>query len=293
MQMYLAGTWSTFLDRWISPDNWMNWGLVVAKIILIVIAASIVKRIIGKVVAHIIADRVNPRIKYDARRARTMGKLIGNACNYTINFIALLLIIDQFGYSLMPLLVGAGVLGLAIGFGAQNFVRDVITGFFIIFEDQFGVGDLIMVNGQKGTVEEVGVRVTKLRIWTGEIHIIPNGVISEVTNFSINNSMGVTDISIAYEADIDQAIQVIKETALQVKQHNDNVVADPEVLGVQSLGASEVIIRVVTECKPNTQFAVGRQMNAELKKALDEAGIEIPYPRVVTLQRKDEVSQSG
>ncbi|MDT9725198.1 mechanosensitive ion channel family protein [Xylanibacillus composti] len=281
------------MDEMSNPDNWLNWGMVLVKIVVILAAAGIAKRIVRRAITHMIADRQNRRIQYDPRRAKTMGKLIGNVSGYTINFIALLLIIDQFGYSLMPLLAGAGVLGLAIGFGAQNLVRDVITGFFIIFEDQFGVGDVIMVNGQKGTVEEIGLRVTKLRIWTGEIHIIPNGAIGEVTNFSVNNSIGVTDISIAYESDIDKALQVIKETAMKVKEMNENVVGDPDVLGVQSLGASEVIIRVLTECKPNTQFAVGRQMNAELKKALDQAGIEIPYPRLVTLQRKDEPAHSG
>jgi small conductance mechanosensitive channel len=162
---------------------------------------------------------------------------------------------------------------LAVGFGAQSLVKDVITGFFIIFEDQFAVGDIVQVGSFKGTVEEIGLRVTKIRSWTGEVHIIPNGSITQVTNFSIHNSLAVVDVSISYEEDIDKAMKVLKETIKSHYETNENMVAEPEVLGIQQLGASEVVMRITAECKPNTHVAVARELNAEIKKAFDANGM--------------------
>lgn len=275
MNHYLANTTGEILlNAFTDPDNWVNWGLILIKIILILVTAGIMKRVTRKAVARIIADREERRIHYDPRRAKTIGKLVGNIANFTINFIVLLLVIDQFGYSLMPLLAGAGVLGLAVGFGAQNLVRDVITGFFIIFEDQFGVGDVIMVNGKKGTVEEIGLRVTKIRIVSGEIHIIPNGAISEVTNFSVNNAIGVTEITLSMESDIDKGVQIIKETITLMKETNTDIIGVPEVF-IQKLSTAEAVIQITTECKPNTQLDVDRQMKLELRKSLDRAGMKV------------------
>lgn len=248
-------------------------------------ASRILIRIFYRFVDHVIANREDKPLTVRVRRTRTMGKLLRNTVSYTVNFFTILLVLDQLGFKLLPLLAGAGVVGLAIGFGAQNLVRDVITGFFIIFEDQFGVGDVVQIGQVKGTVEEIGLRVTKIKGWTGEIHIIPNGTIQQVANFSIHNSVAVIDVSVAYEADIDKAIRVLKETAMEVYKKNEDIVEEPEVLGVQSLGASEILLRVTAECKPNTHFAAGRIMNEEIKKAFDRNGIEIPYPKMVTYHK--------
>lgn len=264
------------------------WGhalIVTIKILFILIAARFIVKIGSAAIERSILNKET--LRFDTRRTKTIARLVRNILTYTVYFIALLLVLGQMNFNLAPLLAGAGVLGLAIGFGAQNLVRDVITGFFIIFEDQFAVGDMIQTGNFKGVVEEIGLRITKIRNWTGEIHIIPNGSIVEVTNFSIHNSVAVVDISVAYEADIDQAMKVIQETVKVTYKDDENMVKEPEVLGVQTLGASDVIIRVVAECKPMTQFVVARKMNAELKKALDKNGIEIPYPRVVTYHRQD------
>ncbi len=274
----------------VDDQFWMNVLYILLKINVIYIACKIVVRLARNDIQYmLINDDQQRRMKVDSRRAKTIGKLLTNVITYTINFIIILLVLSQLNFDILPLLAGAGVVGLAIGFGAQNLVKDVITGFFIIFEDQFAVGDVIQTGSFKGTVEEIGIRVTKIKSWTGELFIIPNGSITEVTNFSIHNSVSVVDISIAYEADVDKAINVIKETASLLKVNDDNIIQDPEVLGVQTLGASDVIIRIVTECKPNTQAGIGRKMNAMLKKALDENRIEIPYPRLVTYHRNEKV----
>jgi small-conductance mechanosensitive channel len=269
-------------------ETWVNLFFVVLQVLVIFIASRIILRIVKKAITHMTVDRVKNPLKFDPRRTRTIGKLVSNVLSYTINFITILLILSQLGFDLLPLLAGAGVVGLAIGFGAQSLVKDVITGFFIIFEDQYAVGDLIQTGDMKGTVEEIGIRTTVIKSWTGEIHIIPNGQIDKVTNFSIHNSIAVVDISISYEADIDTAVRVIKETVLRVYENNENMVKEPDVLGVQALGASEVVLRVTAECKPNTHFAVGRTLNEDIKKSLDAEHIEIPYPRLVTYHRTEK-----
>lgn len=293
-KLMLAANWDfwqiyeSMMNMILDPLVWTNLLWVTVKIIVFFVAGRLVVSVAGKAVTHMMIERKKEGpVRIDQRRAETIGRLINNVISYTINFIVLLLILAELGVELAPLLAGAGVLGLAIGFGAQSLVKDVITGFFIIFEDQFAVGDIIRTGEFQGTVQEIGLRVTRIRSWTGEMHIIPNGSIVEVTNFSTNNSVGVVDVSVAYEANIDKAIEVIRDTVKNVFETNDNIVKEPEVLGVQSLGASDVVIRVTMECRPMTHIGVGRQMNAEIKKALEAAGIEIPYPRLVTFQRKE------
>lgn len=282
--------YSEFIETVADPLVWGMLFWVGLKIVLYFFAGRFVVRLAGRAVTHLMIERSKETrgpVRIDPRRSQTIGRLVNNVVSYVVNFIVILLILSELGVNLAPLLAGAGVLGLAIGFGAQSLVKDVITGFFIIFEDQFAVGDIIRTGNFQGTVEEIGLRVTRIKSWTGEVHIIPNGAITEVTNFSTNNTIGVVDVSVAYESDIEKAMQVIKRTAMEVFEGNDNVVKEPEVLGVQSLGASEVVIRVTAECKPMTHVGVGRQMNAAIKKALDAEGIEIPYPRLVTFQRSE------
>jgi small-conductance mechanosensitive channel len=265
------------------------WTMV--RIILIYMVARFIIKIADKTMEHIVSARDRSPLKFDPRRSNTIGKLVHNLISYTVNFISIMLILGQVGVNLGPLLAGAGVLGLAIGFGAQSLVKDVITGFFIIFEDQFGVGDVIQIDQFKGTVEEIGIRVTRIRSWTGEVHIIPNGNIKQVTNYSTYNSIAVIDVSVAYESDVEKAIKVLKETVSKIHQENAKIVKAPEVLGVQMLGNSEIKLRVIAECLPNMQGEIARVMNAEIKKQLDENGIEIPYPKMVTYLKTERAAE--
>jgi small conductance mechanosensitive channel len=137
------------------------------------------------------------------------------------------------------------------------------------------VGDVIQTGIYKGSVEEIGLRVTIIRTATGEIHIIPNGTISQVTNFSVHNSLAVMDIAVPNDMNIDDAIKILQETVMKNYENNVNMVKEPEVLGVQALGASEMIIRATVECKPNTQVQILRAINAEVKKALDKHRLEM------------------
>lgn len=254
------------------PAVWGNFLFIVIKILLVVLAGRIIMKIVNKTLTHMVMEREQSPLKFDQRRTKTIGKLLHNIVTYTVNFIVIMLVLNQLGINLGPLLAGAGVLGLAIGFGAQSLVKDVITGFFIIFEDQFGVGDIIQTGNYKGTVEEIGLRVTRLRTWNGELHIIPNGSIQQVTNFSVYNSIAVVDITIAYEEDVNQAIEVMRKAAEGYYETNPNMVKPPEVLGVQTLGNQDLTIRVTAECKPNTQSGIERELKKTLKLALDQQG---------------------
>lgn len=260
---------------------------IIIKIVLIYLIARVIIKIADKTIAHMVVAREKSPLNIDRRRSNTISILIHNLIAYTVNLVAIMLILGQVGLNLGPLLAGAGVLGLAIGFGAQSLVKDVITGFFIIFEDQFGVGDVIQIDQFKGTVEEIGIRVTRIKSWTGEVHIIPNGNIKQVTNFSTYNSIAIVDVGISYDVDIDRAMDVLREVVAQVHANTEKIVKEPEVLGVQMLGNSELKIRVIAECKPNSQGEVGRILNAEIKKHLDASGIETPYPKVVTYIKQE------
>lgn len=271
-----------------NPAVWTNIVFTIIKIVFVFIAGRIVIKIANKALEHMLVEREKSPLKFDTRRTKTIGKLMGNIVKYVVNFIMILMILNQFGIRLEPLLAGAGVVGLAVGFGAQSLVKDVITGFFIIFEDQFAVGDVIQTGTFKGTVEEIGLRVTRIRSWTGEVHYIPNGTITQVTNFSVNNSVAVVDVTIAYEEDIDKAIQVMKETVQKNYEHNLNMVKEPEVLGVQSLVGANITLRTTVECKPNMHPVVARELYADLKKAFDAHGIDIPYPRVVNYHKNEK-----
>lgn len=270
-----------------NPELWADFLLIIIKVVAIYIASRVLVKIANRTLQHVMKERERSPLKFDSRRTKTLGKLVGNVISYVVNFIMILMILNQFGVSLGPVLAGAGVVGLAVGFGAQSLVKDVITGFFIIFEDQFAVGDVIQIDQFKGTVEEIGLRVTRVRSWTGEVHIIPNGSINLVTNFSVNNSLAVVDVNVALESDIDKAMKVLEETVAKAYESDEDIVKEPDVLGVQMIGATGIVLRVTAECKPNTHFPVSRRLNAEIKKAFDQNGIEIPYPRMVTYHKSE------
>jgi small-conductance mechanosensitive channel len=280
---FLQTMYAKIYDYVTNPEVWINLGMALIKILVIIVGARIVVSIVHAAVNRIFINREGGKLQFEQRRVETLRVLVNNVTRYTIYFLAILLVLKQLGFDLQPVLVSAGVLGLAVGFGAQSLVRDVITGFFIIFEDQFAVGDVVTINNMTGTVQEIGLRITRIRSWTGEVHIFPNGSINQVTNFSLQNTLAVVDVSVAYEEDLDRVEQVLKEVAHKAKEQMTEIVQEPQVLGVHALGPSEVVIRVTAECKPNTHHGVNRKLRALIKAEFDARGIEIPYPKMVTM----------
>jgi small conductance mechanosensitive channel len=252
----------------------------VLQIFLFFILARILIRITISAVNRLIKLQT---VKMDERRRNTLLSLLDNMIRYTIYFIFAVEALSSLNIHVETLLAGAGIAGLALGFGAQSLIKDVLTGFFIIFEDQYGVGDLVKINQFTGTVISIGLRLTRIQAWTGEIEIIPNGQITQVTNYSKANSIAVVDVGVSYQTDLKRAMEVIQETMQQLKAENENIVGDVQILGVQSLGKSDVVIRVTAECKPTTHFAVQRQAYQRIKEAFDREKIDIPYTQQVIL----------
>ncbi|KQL46893.1 mechanosensitive ion channel protein MscS [Brevibacillus choshinensis] len=271
-----------------NADMWMNLGTIVLKIVAIIVISRIVVSVVQAAVNRVFQHRKGSKIQMDQRRVDTMRVLVNNVVRYTLYFLAILMILQLLGIDLKPVLVSAGVLGLAVGFGAQSLVRDIITGFFIIFEDQFAVGDVVTINNMTGTVQEIGLRITRVRSWTGEVHIFPNGTITQVTNFSLQNTLSVVDVSVAYEEDLNQVEQVLKEVLQLAQTELTDIVAEPQILGVHALGPSEVIMRVTAECKPNTHHGVNRNLRAMIRTEFTKRGIQIPYPKIVAMQGKGQ-----
>ncbi len=266
--------WDQFVDQiWgliRDTDMWTAASMVLLRIVLIFIVSRLVLMLVNRFIDHVTNEKKTKRLKLRTRRVQTMGRLLKNTASYIFNFIAILLILGEFHIELAPLLAGAGVIGLAIGFGAQSLVKDIITGFFIILEDQFAVGDVIQSKDFKGTVEMIGLRATRIRNWTGEVHIIPNGMINEVTNFSVNPLIAVIDITIAYDNTIEEMMTTIRNVLNEL--NDSNITATPDVLGIQTLAFNQMTIRITARCKPNTTGEVTRLINTELKKAFEMSG---------------------
>ncbi|WP_051569327.1 mechanosensitive ion channel family protein [Alkaliphilus transvaalensis] len=252
-------------------------------IILVVAKASI--RILHSLINRFFDSQKNLKIKVDIPRLETMKGLLKSIVKYTIYFIAFTTIMKSFGTDVTALITAAGIGGLAFGFGAQNLVRDIITGFFILFEDQFGVGNYVEIDGVSGIVEEMALRVTKIRGFNGDLYIVPNGEIKKVINRSNGKMRALIEISIAYEEDIDNAIKVLNEASDILRETDERILEGPTVLGVSNLAASEVVISVMAKTVPMEQWAVERLMRKTFKEAFDEKGIEIPYPRRVVINK--------
>ncbi|QUH19403.1 mechanosensitive ion channel family protein [Alkaliphilus sp. B6464] len=257
------------------------------KIILILIIAKLSIRILGSIINQFFEKQKKLKFNIDITRIDTMKGLVKSTLTYVIYFIAFTAVIKFFGIEIMGLVATAGIGGLAIGFGAQNLVRDIITGFFILFEEQFGVGHYVEVNGVSGIVEEMALRVTKIRDFNGDLHIVPNGEISKVTNKSSGKMRALVEMSIAYEEDIDNAIAVLNKASEKLGAENEQIVEGPTVLGVSKLENSYVAISIVAKTLPMEQWAIERLMRKTFKEAFDNAGIEIPYPRTVVITKKD------
>ncbi|WP_430095261.1 mechanosensitive ion channel family protein [Paenibacillus cisolokensis] len=263
--------WKTMVWNWFTNEAmWMDVLLSVIRVVLIFLLTRVVIRIVCRMIDNFMVRQERSRIHVNARRFVTVGELLKNGTAIVCNFIMILIILAEFNFKLGPLLAGAGVLGLAIGFGAQSLVKDVITGFFIIFEDQFAVGDVIKIGEYRGTVEMIGLRTTRVKGLNGETYIIPNGMITSVTNYSLSNSLAVVDLPMKNEQQVKDTISMIQEALQGLQERCPELHKEPDILGIQALGTAEYTIRIVAECSPNARDLVERQIYLELKQALED-----------------------
>ncbi len=216
------------------------------------------------------------------KRTTTLGGVLIAVTRVFVWSVAIILVLGELGLNLAPLITGAGIIGVALGFGAQKVVGDFLSGMFMIAEDQFGVGDIIDLGEATGTVERITLRTTVLRDVSGTVWHVPNGEVQRVGNMSQEWSNALLDIGVAYGADTDRASATLMDAAMEMShdpEWADAFLDDPEVLGVQALGPDAVTIRISVRTRPAEQFRVQRELNRRFKTALDEAGIDIPFPQ--------------
>jgi small-conductance mechanosensitive channel len=282
---WLSQFWEAAYSYFTDKDMWQSFFDSGLTIVFIIIGTAVVVRVGKSTLRNVFKARTGSKLRISEKRETTLEKLVENVFSYVVYFVSFLMILNEF-VDVRGLIAGAGIAGLAIGFGAQNLVRDIISGFFIVFEEQFSVGDYIKTGNFEGTVDEIGLRTTKIISWTGELYILPNGSVTEVTNYSINNSVAVVDISIAYEEDIGKAEEIIQELIDEMSKTYPEMVRPPEILGVQTIGNSDVMIRIISETFPMEHWYIGREIRKAVKSRFDETGIDIPYPRFVTYRRE-------
>lgn len=260
------------------------------KIILIFIIINIVVSIIGKIIDRVLKDKRLSNLNSSGRRANTLGQILKRLVKYFLYFIGIVISLEMFNINTTSIIATAGIGGLAIGFGAQSLVKDLITGFFIILEDQYAVGDFVKIGSFEGTVEDLGLRVTKLRDFNGELHIIPNSSIQIVTNKTRGAMRALVELSIAYEENVDRAIKVLESICADVKIENENIVEGPTILGITKLGDYSVNITIIAKTKPMEQWAVERAIRKKIKEVFEKENIEIPYPKRVIIGGKEHDS---
>ncbi|RXT08750.1 mechanosensitive ion channel family protein [Ammoniphilus sp. CFH 90114] len=272
-------------EEWLSLGLYLSLIETIGKALLVVVLALVGWKVANKISTQLF-DSLGNKYQYSERKVKTLSKTINSLVGYVVFFIAAIMILGLFGIPTASILAGAGIIGLAVGFGAQGLVSDVVTGFFILLENQIEVGDYVTMGGYSGIVEEVGIRVTKVRSFDGSLHYIPNREIGSLTNHSRGNMRALVDMSISYEDDIDTAISVLQAACDQVRDRMPEIKEGPNVLGVQAFGSSDVVLRVIAKTENMQQWAVERELRKALKKALDDNGIEIPYPHQVYLTKQ-------
>lgn len=217
------------------------------------------------------------------QRVRTLSRVLRYALTVAVTVISTLLILGEFGISVAPLLGAAGVAGIAIGFGAQSLVKDYFTGFFLLLENQIRIGDVIEAGGKVGAVEELTLRYLRLRDYAGNVHYVPNGQITVVTNMSLGFAYAVIDLGVAYGEDTDRVIAIMTSTGRALRQDPEfaaKILDDMEVAGVDQWADSAVVIRCRFRVPPGEQWGIRREYLRRAKQAFDREGIEIPFPHV-------------
>jgi small conductance mechanosensitive channel len=287
----------------------------VGRIVLVVVLAWLlnlfvrraIRRFVAGMTGEAAADRMSwlrrraPAVVADssvlstraASRAKTLGDVLQSVASFMIWGIAGVTVLGELGISLGPLLASAGIAGVALGFGAQSLVKDILSGFFMLIEDQYGVGDIIDVGEATGTVEAVSLRTTRLRDVNGTVWHVPNGIVERVGNMSQQWARALLDLSVAYGTDVGRAQQVIEDTAVELWNEpgwRSAVLERPEVWGVEDLGLDAVVIRLVVKTRPAEQWRVMRELRRRMLAAFEEHGIEIPAgPRALLLQEAGAV----
>ncbi|MGN7409629.1 mechanosensitive ion channel family protein [Sporosarcina sp. SAFN-010] len=264
---------------------------IVIKLVVIIAAFSIAVPL-GKKMISATIQKMSLTRKTKPGRIKTLDKLLLNIFSYVMIFIFIGTVLSLFGVSIGPLIAGAGVVGLAIGFGAQGLVSDVVTGFFILLEQQMEVDDYVTVAGIDGVVEEIGLRTTKVRAFDGTLNYLPNRIIENVANHTRGNMRALVDVGISYYNDVDQAIGVL-ERICENFQRDERFKDGPHAIGVQSIDGTNVVLRVIGQVENGLQWECERDLLKAIKVAFDEANIELPLNYQVIHQQEQLGESNG
>ncbi|MGH2699533.1 MAG: mechanosensitive ion channel family protein [Actinomycetota bacterium] len=284
--------WERVEELW---DVWLiRTAIQVAFVLLIAFVLTRLLRRITTKVGNKVSKETTPIRAL--QRTETLTRVLSSAGIVVIWVLSTFYIVGALGANLAPLLASVGIIGLAVGFGAQNLVRDVVSGFFILLEDQYGVGDIIEINQvASGKVETLTLRVTGMRALDGTMHFIANGEITHIANRSKDWARAVIDVGVAYKESSEKVRRTLERVALEAKENTElghSMYAAPEILGVEMLGEYEVTWRVIVDTKPGKQWDVGRSLRERIKAAFDEDNIEIPFPHQVMISAEDNGSKA-
>jgi moderate conductance mechanosensitive channel len=273
-----------------------DWFLTSGVRVILIIAGTIILMKIATAVAHRMRGMIRRRegdLEFE-KRSGTLSGVVHWILRVVILTVASFMLLNEFGVDLRPVLAAAGVVGLAVGFGAQNLVQDFIGGFFILLEDQIRVGDVIQIGDKSGLVEKVNLRLVILRDQSGNVHFIRNGKIDVVTNMTKEYSYYVINIGVAYRESVDDVVKVLQGIDEELRRDpgfKNDIVAPLEVLGLDSFGDSSVNLKARTKTKPSQQWRVGREFNRRIKLRFDELNIEIPFPHSTIYFGKDKTGK--
>ena len=275
----------------LAADLFLNSVGIFIKVSIVLIVMMIAKKLVTGFIDNLFHNKIsavmqgNDAISVEEKRLKTLSKLFKSIATYVIYFVAIITCLDMVGFSIMTILAGAGVVSLAVAFGAQSIVEDLMSGIFIVLENQYAVGEFVTIDGVLGTVREIGMKTTKIETESGELMIIRNGSIGTVINYSRYAQRKFVTVGIAYEEDIEQAKAVMQRACDVIgEQFKDDLDQLPYVQGVTDLADSSVVLRATFTAWNWKQDPISRALRQEIKEQLDKAGIEISYPKVQLIQ---------
>jgi small conductance mechanosensitive channel len=258
------------------------------RIVLIAILALVINRLLKRLIVRTVRATVksdeNTSPDAEKKREDTLIRIFTGALNIIIIIVALMMILGELGIEIGPLIAGAGIVGLAVGFGGQYLIRDIITGLFLMLENQYRIGDVVDIEGLSGAVEDISLRKTTLRNLDGTVHHIPHGSITKVSNLSKDFARVNMDMGVAYSTDIEQLIRVINETGKELAADpafSDSIISPPQFLRVNEFADSAIVVKILGDTKPLKQWEIAGEFRKRLKYAFDREGIEIPFPQTV------------
>lgn len=274
-----------------SKEALLGYAGILIKIMIVLLLMLLVRRLVCHFIDKLFRNRLtmglskSDAISLEEKRLHTLAKLFKSIASYIIYFIAAITCLDMIGFSVTTILAGAGVVSLAVAFGAQSIVQDLMSGIFIVLENQYAVGEIVQIDTVQGKVREIGMKTTKIETADGQLMIIANGSIGRVVNYSRAAQRGSVEVGIAYEEDIDHAMEVMQEACARVaERYQEDLEEDPNVVGVVALADSAVTVRATFTAWNWKQLVIERELRKEIKDTLEQAQVEIAYPKIQLLQ---------